>query len=380
MDIKLSSEHELLRQAVRDFAEHEVAPHAAEIDRTRQFPMASFKKAAELGLTGVYFPEEYGGAGMDTLSYVIAIEEVSRACASTGVILSVQNSLAANPIWKFGTDAAKKHYLTPLLKGERVGAFCLSEPGSGSDAAALITRITRDGDGYIVNGVKNYVTNGTAAEIFVVFATRDQAQGHKGVCAIIVDKKMAGVRIAKDEHKMGITASGSCQIAFDEVRVPAENLLGKEGDGFKIALNTLDGGRIGIAAQAVGIAQAAFDVGLRYSKERQSFGKFLHQHQAISFYLADMATEIEASRLLLWRAAMKEQTGGKWSLEASQAKLFASATAVKCANLCVQILGGAGYMNDYPAERLYRDAKITEIYEGTSEIQRLVIAAAILKD
>ncbi len=380
MNFALSPDHELLRDSIRDFAENEVAPHAAEIDRTRVFPMATFKKAAELGLTGIYFPEEYGGAGMDYLSYAIAIEEVSRACASTGVILSVQNSLVANPIKEFGSEETKKKYLPQLLKGEKVGAFCLSEPGSGSDAAAMITRIKRDGDHYLVNGVKNFVTNGLAAEIFVVFAHLDPALKHKGVCAIVIDKSMEGVRIAKDEHKLGITASGSCQIAFDEVKVPAANLLGKEGDGFKIAMNSLDGGRVGIAAQAVGIAQAALDVALRYAKERRTFGKYLHEHQAIAFYLADMATEIEASRLLVRRAALKKQSDEKWTLEAAQAKLFAAATAVKCADLAVQILGGAGYMNEYPAERLYRDAKITQIYEGTSEIQRIVIAANILKD
>ncbi len=379
MDFTLDSDHELLRQSVRDFAENEVAPHAAEIDRSRRFPIETFKKAAELGLTGVHFPESYGGAGMDYLSYVIVIEEISRACASTGVILSVQNSLVANPIFSFGSEATKQKYLPQLLKGEKVGAFCLSEPDSGSDAAAMLTKITRDGGDYLVSGTKNFVTNGSAAEIFVVMASQDYALKHKGICALVVEKGMAGVRIAKDEHKMGITASGSCQIAFDDVRVPAENLLGKEGDGFKIAMQTLDGGRIGIAAQAVGIAQCAFDVALRYAKQRKTFGKPISEHQAIQFYLADMATEIETARLLTWRAALKKQSTGRLTLEAAQAKLLASEVAVRCADRCVQILGGAGYMNEYPAERLYRDAKITQIYEGTSEIQKLVIAGNLLQ-
>jgi len=331
-------------------------------------------------LCGMMVPEAYGGAGFDGVSYVIAIEEVSKACASTGVILSVNNSLFCAPLLRFGNEGQKRKYLAPHARGEKNGAYCLTEPGCGSDAAALRTLARRNGDRYVLTGNKVFVTNGVAAHTFVVYATLDPALRHKGICAFIVERDSPGLRLGKPEHKMGITCSGSVEIVLDGCEVPVDNLLGYEGEGFKIAMSTLDGGRIGIAAQAIGIGQAALEESLRYSRQREAFGQPIADFQAIQWKLADMATELEAARLLAYRAAWLRDQQKRCSLETSMAKLFASEACMRAAKEGVQIHGGYGYINEYPVERLFRDAKITEIYEGTSEIQRLVIAKEILKE
>ncbi|MEK7284143.1 MAG: acyl-CoA dehydrogenase family protein, partial [Acidobacteriota bacterium] len=333
-----------------------------------------------MGLCGMMVPEAYGGAGFDGVSYVIAIEEVSRACASTGVILSVNNSLFCAPIQQHGTEAQKRNYLVPHARGERIGAYCLTEPQAGSDAGALRTLAKREGDRYLLTGSKVFVTNGIAAHTFIVYATLDPKLRHKGICAFIVERGFPGLRLGKPEHKMGITCSGSVEIVLDGCEVPAENLIGKEGDGFKIAMATLDGGRIGIAAQAIGIASAALEESLSYSRSREAFGRPIADFQAIQWKLADMATEIDAARLLAHRAAWARDHQERCSLETSMAKLFASEACMRAAKEGVQIHGGYGYINEYTVERLFRDAKITEIYEGTSEVQRLVISKEILRE
>jgi butyryl-CoA dehydrogenase len=384
MDFNLSEEHGMLRDAVRAFAESELEKRAWEIDQTREFPKDNFRKAAELNLAGVAIPEDLGGGGMDTVAYAIAIEEVSRVCASTGVILSVNNSLVCDPLYALGTDAQKKKYLVPLAKGETLGCFCLSEPDAGTDAANQKTTAVRDGDVYVLNGNKNFITNAPGADIAIMFARTGKTGTHKDVSAFIVEAKTPGFSVSKVERKLGITASGSSEISLVDCRVPAENLLGKEGDGFKIAMQTLDGGRIGIAAQALGIAQRALDESIKFSKERKTFGKPIAEHQAIQFKLADMAHQIEAARLMVYHAAWRKdrakQTGERYSKWAAMAKLMASTVCVRAANEAVQIHGGYGYMQEYVVERLYRDSKITEIYEGTSEAQRMVIAANVLKE
>jgi alkylation response protein AidB-like acyl-CoA dehydrogenase len=333
-----------------------------------------------MNLTGMMVPEEWGGAGVDFVSYVLAIEEVSRACASTGVILSVNNSLVCGPLMAFGTDDQKKRYLVPHARGEKIGAYCLTEPSSGSDSAALRTTAKKQGDRYRLDGNKVFVTNGVAAHTFLVYATIDPALKHRGITAFLVERDFKGVRTGKPEHKLGITCSGSVEIVLEGVEVPAANRLGGEGEGFKIAMATLDAGRIGIAAQSLGIGQASLDEALAYSRTREAFGKPIADLQAIQWKLADMATEIDAARLLTWRAAWTRDTKGRGSVEASMAKLFASEACMRAAKEALQIHGGYGYINEYPVERLFRDAKITEIYEGTSEIQRLVIAKTLLKD
>jgi butyryl-CoA dehydrogenase len=378
-DVRLTPEQEMLRDGVRAFAEEVLKPRAAHHDRTREFPMENWKRCAAMNLTGMMAPEEYGGAGLDGVSYVLAIEEVSRACASTGVILSVNNSLFCGPLARFGTEAQKRRYLAPHARGEKIGAYCLTEPGSGSDAAAMRTTAVRKGDRYLLRGSKVFVTNGVAADTFIVYATTDPSLRHKGIGAFLVERAFPGLRTGKPEPKMGITCSGSVEIVMDDCEVPAENLLGKEGEGFAIAMNTLDGGRIGIAAQALGIARAALEESLAYSRDRVAFGQPIASFQAIQWKLADMATEIDAARLLTWRAAWARDHKPRCALEASMAKLFASETCMRAAREGVQIHGGYGYISDYTVERLFRDAKITEIYEGTSEIQRLVIAKEILK-
>ncbi len=380
MDLDLSPEHLAIRDLVRDFAAREIAPRAAHHDRSREFPHENVRKCAELNLMGVMVPEEYGGSGLDTVTYTLVIEELSRACASTGVIVSVNNSLFCHPVEQFGTEEQKRRYLPPHAKGEKVGCFCLSEPGAGSDAANQQTTAVLREEHYILNGTKNFITNGTGADTAIVFATTDRSKKHHGISAFIVERSTPGFRLGKDEVKLGITCSGSVEMVFEDCRVPRGNLLGEEGDGFKIAMNTLDGGRIGIAAQAVGIARAALEEATRYSKQRRAFGKTISEFQAIQFMLADIATETDAARLLTHRAAWAKDRGARYSLEASQAKLFASEVAMRAAIKGVQIFGGYGYMNDYPMERYFRDAKITEIYEGTSEIQRIIIAASLLKD
>ncbi len=378
-DFELSSDQILIRDTVRSFAEEVLKPRAADLDRSREFPIDNYRRAAELNLTGMMVPEEYGGAGFDAVSYVIAIEEVSRACASTGVILSVNNSLVCGPLLRFGTEEQKRTYLVPHARGERLGAYCLTEPGAGSDSAALRTRAVKRGDRYILNGNKVFVTNGVAADTFIVYATIDPSLRHKGICAFIVERGFEGLRMGKPEHKMGITCSGSVEVVFENCEVPASNLLGSEGEGFKIAMNTLDGGRIGIASQSLGIGRAALDESLAYSTSREAFGAPIAKLQAIQWKVADMATELDAARLLTYRAAWTRDMTGRGSLEASMAKLFASEACMRAASQAVQIHGGYGYINEYTVERLFRDAKITEIYEGTSEIQRVVIAKEVLK-
>jgi butyryl-CoA dehydrogenase len=384
MNLELNEDQLAIQKSVREFAAAEVAPRAVEIDRTAEFPRDVVKKCAEMGLMGACVPEAWGGAGLDSISYAIIIEELSAACATTGVIASVNNSLACDPILEWGSDETRRRYLAPLARGEMLGAYALSEPGSGSDAAALQTVAVRDGDAYVLNGTKNFITNGVAADACVVYATTDKAAGHAGVIALVVERSFEGYGVGPEDDKLGIRGSGSCQIFFDDCRVPVANRLGGEGDGFKVAMRTLDSGRIGIAAQAVGIGRAAYEAALAYSKQRRTFGQRLCDHQAIQHLLADMATELEAARLLTWKAASaKDERKGdrkkRWTTEASTAKLFASEAANRCADACVQIFGGYGYVKDYPAERHFRDARITEIYEGTSEIQRMVIAADVLR-
>lgn len=380
MEFQLSEEHEMMRKMVRDFALKEVAPSAAERDEQERFDRTIFEKMATLGLTGIPFPEEYGGGGADFLSYVIAVEELSRVCASTGVTLSAHISLASWPIFKFGTPEQKERFLRPLAEGKKLGAFGLTEPGSGSDAAAMKTTAVRDGDDYVLNGSKIFITNGGEAEIYVVFALTDPSLKHKGTTAFIVEKGTPGFSIGKKEKKLGIRSSPTTEILFEDCRIPASQRLGEEGEGFKIAMMTLDGGRNGIAAQAVGIAQGALDEALSYDKERHQFGKPIAKKQAIQFKLADMATQIEAARLLTYQAAWRESEGIPYGKASAMAKLFAGDVAMQVTTEAVQIFGGYGYTREYPVERMMRDAKITQIYEGTNEIQRVVIANHLLKE
>jgi len=384
MNIELTEDQRAVQASAREFAAAEVAPHAEEIDRTREFPKAIIAQCAEMGFLGVAVPEEHGGGGLDSVSYTLVIEELSAACASTGVIVSVNNSLACDPILDWGTDEQKKKYLAPLAQGRLLGCYALSEPGSGSDAAALQCTAVRDGEHYVLNGAKNFITNGEAADVCIVYATTDQAAGHAGVIALIVERDSKGYEVGPVDEKLGIRGSGSCQIFFNDCRVPVANRLGQEGEGFKVAMRTLDSGRIGIAAQAVGIGRAAYEAALGYAKERKTFGHALTEHQAIQFMLADMATEIDAARLLTWKAAwtkdqVKHDRKKRWTTEAAVAKLFAAEACTKTADRALQVFGGYGYVADYPAERHFRDARITPIYEGTSEIQRIVIASDVLR-
>jgi len=379
MVFDLTEEQRMIQDTAREFARKEVLPKAAELDENSRFPEELIRQMAELGFMGIAVPEEYGGAGMDNVCYAIAMEEISRACASTGVIMSVNNSLACDPILKFASEEIKREYLVPMASGKKLGCFGLTEPGAGSDAGSQKTTAVRDGDSYVVNGTKNFITNAPQADTCVLFAMTDKAKSHKGITAFVVDMKWKGVSLGKHEKKMGIKASATSSIIFEEVRVPVKNRLGNEGDGFKVAMNTLDGGRIGIASQAIGIARAAFEDALSYSKDRKQFGQAICEFQAIQWMLADIATEIDAARLLTWRAAWMKDRKMRHSKESSMAKLYASEVAMRAAVKGVQIHGGYGYISEYPAERHFRDAKITEIYEGTSEIQRLVISAALLK-
>ncbi|MEM8994968.1 MAG: acyl-CoA dehydrogenase [Acidobacteriota bacterium] len=378
MHIELSDEQKMLRDEVRRFGEEVVKPIAKEVDADGRFPTESLGPAAEMGLMGVAVPEEWGGAGMDVLSYCIVVEEISRICGSTGVILSVNNSLVCDPILHFGNDEQKERFLKPLASGELLGCFGLTEPGAGSDAAALRTTAKRDGDDYIINGNKVFITNGTHADVAIVFATVDPALRHKGVTAFVVSKDTPGYSHGHHEYKLGVNGSGTTELAFEDMRVPAANRLGEEGDGFKIAMATLDGGRIGIAAQAVGIARGAFEEAVKYATEREQFGRSISKFQAIQTYLADMSTELDAGRLLTWKAAWTKMNKKRFTLEAAQAKLFTSEMAQQVTNKAVQIHGGYGYIREYNVERYFRDARITEIYEGTSEIQKMVIADWIL--
>lgn len=380
MQFQLSEEHEMMRRMVRDFALNEVAPTAAERDEKEVFDRAVFEKMAELGLTGIPFPEEDGGVGADFLSYVITVEELSRVCASTGVTLSAHISLASWPIFKFGSPEQKERFLRPLAEGRKLGAFGLTEPGSGSDSAAMKTTAVRDGNDYILNGNKIFITNGGEAEIYVVFAVTDSLLKHKGVTAFIVEKDTPGFRIGKKEKKLGIRSSPTTEILFEDCRIPISQRLGTEGEGFKIAMMTLDGGRNGIAAQAVGIAQGALDAALGYAKERKQFGRPIARKQAIQFKLADMATQVEAARLLTYQAAWLESEGLPYAKQSAMAKLYAGDVAMQVTTEAVQVFGGYGYTREYPVERMMRDAKITQIYEGTNEIQRVVISNYLLKE
>ncbi|AMM95192.1 acyl-CoA dehydrogenase [Peribacillus simplex] len=379
MQFKLTEEHEMIRKMVRNFAQNEVAPTAAERDEEERFDREIFDKMAELGLTGIPWPEEYGGIGSDYLAYCIAIEELSRVCASTGVTLSAHTSLAGWPIYKFGSEEQKQKYLRPMALGEKIGAYGLTEPSSGSDAGGMRTSAKLVGDEYIISGSKIFITNGGIADTYVVFALTNPESKQKGTSAFIIEKDFPGFSVGKKEKKLGIRSSPTTEIIFDECRVPKENLLGKEGEGFKIAMMTLDGGRNGIAAQAVGIAQGALDAAVDYAKERVQFGKPISAQQGIGFKLADMATGVEASRLLTYQAAWLESVGLPYGKESAMSKLFAGDTAMKVTTEAVQVFGGYGYTKDYPVERYMRDAKITQIYEGTQEIQKLVISRMITK-
>ncbi|HWW18868.1 MAG TPA: acyl-CoA dehydrogenase [Candidatus Saccharimonadales bacterium] len=379
MNLELTEEQKLLQKTVREFSESEVKPLAKELDETGRFPRDTFKKAAELGLTGIAFPEAEGGAGFDHIAYSIAIEEISRCCASTGVILSVQNSLYCDPIHRFGTEEQKKKFLLPFARGEKIGCYALTEPQAGSNAAALQTKAVKKGDTYVVNGTKAWITNGGAADAAIVYVNTDPPKGEKGITALVVEKGAPGFKVGKEEKKLGINATACCELIFTDCEVPTANRVGNEGEGYKVALSTLDGGRIGIAAQATGIAQGAFEAALAWSQQRMAFGHPISQFQAIQFMLADVSTEIDAARLLVRKAAWRQDTGARFSMDAAIAKLFASEMATRVTHRAIQIHGGYGYSREYPVERAYRDARITEIYEGTSEIQRLVISSWVLK-
>jgi len=379
MDFDLTEEHKLIRDTARDFAAREIAPKAAELDKSGRWPTEIVKRLGELGFLGVAIPTEYGGAGLDTLSYALAMEEVSAACASSGVIMSVNNSLFCDPIFKFGTEAQKKDVLTPCARGDKLGCFGLTEPMSGSDAQTMVTGAEKTSDGWVLNGAKNWITNGPVADFILVFAVTDRSGSKVKHTAFIIPRGTQGFTHNPPDHKLGIHAAHSCTVFFESCKVPDSAVVGNVGEGFKVAMATLDGGRIGIACQALGIARAALDVSVAYAKERKSFGVPIAQHQAIQFMLADMATELEAARLLTWRAASMKDEHVRHSSESAQAKLYASEMATRVAHRAIQIHGGYGYSTEFPVERHYRDARITEIYEGTSEIQRIVIAAGLLK-
>jgi len=379
MDFQLTREQEMVRKVTREFAEKEVKPIAAEIDKTGRFPRENVEKMAKCHMMGIPIPAEYGGAGGDDIAYVIAVEELSKVCATTGIILSAHTSLACWPILKYGTEEQKRKYLIPLAKGEKLGAFALTEPNAGTDAAAQQTTAVLKGDSYILDGSKIFITNGGEADVYIVFAMTDRSKGHKGISAFIVEKDAPGFSIGKIEDKMGIRGSSTAELIFRDCVVPKENLLGEEGQGFKIAMSTLDGGRIGVAAQALGIAEGALEETIKYLKERQQFGRPLAKFQGLQWMVADMHMEIEAAKLLVYRAAYNKMKGLPYNKEAAMAKLFASKTAMNVTTQCVQLHGGYGFTKDYPVERMMRDAKITEIYEGTSQVQQMVIASNILK-
>ena len=378
----LTEEHKMIRDAARDFAQNEIVPVAAQFDESGEFPHATIQKMGGMGFMGIEVPEQYGGAGMDALAYVLALEEICKADASHGVIMSVNNSLYCHGIMKFGTEEQKEKFVTPIASGQAVGAYSLTEPQSGSDAGTMRSRATRDGESYVLNGRKSWVTSGPVADYFVVFMMTDPDRKQSGISAFLVPGNTPGLTRGKKEPKLGIRASATSELIFENCRVPAENLLGREGEGFKIAMTVLDAGRIGIATQALGIAEAAYEAARQYAVEREAFGQPIGAFQGTGFKIADMKTRIEASRLLIYNAAMakekSKQNGSRYSLEASMAKLFASETAMWVTHQAVQIHGGMGYSKELPIERYFRDAKITEIYEGTSEIQRLVISRSEL--
>ncbi|WP_040194608.1 acyl-CoA dehydrogenase [Clostridium culturomicium] len=379
MNFSFTKEQELVKQMVREFAINEVKPIAAEIDVTERFPMENVEKMARYNMLGIPFPTEFGGAGGNNVSYVMTVEELSKVCGTTGVIVSAHTSLCAAPIYQFGTQEQKEKYLVPLAKGEKLGAFGLTEPNAGTDAAGQQTTAVLDGDNYILNGSKIFITNGGVADIFVVFAMTDKSKGTRGISAFIVEKGFPGFSIGKVEEKLGIRASSTTELVFENCVVPKENMLGKEGKGFGIAMKTLDGGRIGIAAQALGIAQGALDEAVAYMKERKQFNRSLSAFQGLQWMVADMDTQIEAARNLVYKAAYLKDAGKPYTVEAARAKLFASEVAMDVTTKAVQLFGGYGYTKEYPVERMMRDAKITEIYEGTSQVQRMVIAGSLLK-
>jgi len=378
MSFELSQDHKVLQDAVRDFVNKEIKPIAIKIDEDHAIPDALVKKMGEMGLLGSYFPEEYGGAGMDMLSYAIVVEEVSKACGSSGVLISAHTSLCSGPIYTFGTYAQKKKWLPALNNGKTIGCFLLTEPDAGSDAGGTATTYKRDGDEFVINGSKTFITNGGYLGTGVLLASFDRSLKHKGISAFIVDLNSPGVSILKNENKMGIRGSYTTAFAFDNLRVPAENLLGQEGKGFNVAMDTLNGGRIGIASQALGIAEGAFERALAYSKERKQFGQSISEFQSIQFKLADMWTRIETSRLLIHKAAWLKDNKMNYTMESAMCKMHASETATFVTKEAIQIHGGYGYIADYEVERMYRDAKITEIYEGTNEVQRVVISKLLL--
>ena len=378
MDLQLTEEHRMIQKAAHDFAQNEIAPIAAEFDQRGDFPYKTIKKMGQLGFMGVEVPESYGGAAMDTIAYVLAVEEINKVDASHGIIMSVNNSLFCHGILAYGTEEQKQKFVVPIASGEKIGAYSLTEPMSGSDAATMRSRAVRDGDHYVINGTKSWVTSGPAADYIVLFTMTDPDAGHRGITAFLVETDKPGFKPGRKEDKLGIRASATCECHYDNYRSPIENRLGEEGEGFKIAMTVLDAGRIGVAAQALGIAEGAYEASLRYAKEREAFGGPISQFQGIQFKIADMKTRIDASRMLIYQAAMAKEarkvTGERYTTEASIAKLFASETAMFCAHQAVQIHAGVGYSKELPLERFFRDAKITEIYEGTSEIQRMVIA------
>lgn len=379
MDFELTEEEKMTQECARDFAEKRLMPVAAELDEKGEFPAELVAELAELGLMGVPIPEQWGGGGMNSIAYALAVEEVSRGCASVGVTMSAHVSLACDPILKFGTDEQKEKFLKPLASGEKLGAHAMTEPGAGSDLGSAKCSAVRDGDEYVLNGTKVFITNGGVADIIIVLASTDREKGARGLSSFIVEKGAPGFSVGKTEHKLGIRASNTAELVFQDCRIPAANLLGKEGQGFKVALATLDGGRIGIAAQAVGIARAALDRAVEYAKERQQFGQPIGKFEAVQWMLADSAAELDAARLLYLRAAAKKDKDERYAAEAAMAKLFASETATRVTHRALQVHGGYGYSTEYPLERHYRDARITEIYEGTSEVMRMVIAGGLLR-
>lgn len=379
MNFSLTPEQEMIKKVVREFAEKEIEPYAAEIDETGEYPVEILKKMADLGLMGIPYPKEYGGSGGDYLTYCIVAEEIAKACASTAMILGGNASLASSPIYLYGTEEQKKKYLVPMAKGETIGAFALTEPNAGSDAGNQQTTAVLDGDEYVLNGTKIFITSGGLADTYIVTAMTDPEKKTRGISMFIVEKGTPGFKFGKKENKMGMRGSSTRELIFDNVRIPKENLLGKEGEGFKIAMQALDGGRVGVGALAIGIAQAALDESVRYAKERYQFGRPIGKFQAIQTMLADMETEIQAARLLVHKAAWLKDNNMPYSKESAIAKLYATETAMRCTLKAVQIHGGYGYIKEYKVERLMRDAKITEIFEGTSEIQRIVISKALLK-
>ena len=379
MDFVLSKEQEMARTLFKEFAENEVKPLAQEVDETEHFPRATVEKMQKLGFMGIPQPKEFGGQGCDTLTYVLCVEELSKVCPTTGVIVSAHTSLGTDPIKKFGTPAQKEKYLRPLASGELLGAFGLTEPGAGTDASGQQTKAVLEGDHYVLNGSKIFITNGGEADIYIIFAMTDKSKGTKGISAFIVEKDFPGFRIGTKEKKMGIRGSATTELIFENCIVPKENLLGQEGKGFGIAMTTLDGGRIGIAAQALGIAEGALEETIAYVKERKQFGRPIAKFQNTQFQIADMATKVEAARYLVYRAAIAKDTKKRFSVEAAMAKLYAAEVAMEVTTKAVQLHGGYGYTREYPVERMMRDAKITEIYEGTSEVQRMVISSNVIK-